>query len=70
MEWAAQDPERAAQRAAQLTAIEPNWSGPWPLNWQRHYRVLADLADTETETDEVVPAIEPGVRFEGDDLWK
>ncbi|MFE0577028.1 Helicase associated domain protein, partial [Streptomyces albogriseolus] len=41
------DPRRAAVRAAQLAAIDPDWNCPWPLDWQRHYRHLADLADTE-----------------------
>ncbi|MFD3933017.1 Helicase associated domain protein [Streptomyces sp. NPDC058614] len=62
------DPERAAARAAQLTAIDEDWNCPWPLDWQRHYRVLADLADTEAAG--VLPAIQPGVLFEGDDLGK
>ncbi|MEJ8653705.1 Helicase associated domain protein [Streptomyces sp. MS1.AVA.3] len=60
------DPERAAKRAQQLTAIDPDWDCPWPLDWQRHYRVLADLVDA----DGALPAIEPGVLFEGDDLGK
>jgi superfamily II DNA or RNA helicase len=60
------DPERAAQRAKQLAAIDPDWNCPWPLDWQRHYRVLADLVDA----DGSLPAIEPGVLFEGDDLGK
>ncbi|MCP3771323.1 helicase associated domain-containing protein, partial [Streptomyces sp. MAR25Y5] len=60
------DPERAAMRAEQLAAIDPDWNCPWPLNWQRHYRVLADLVDA----DGSLPTIEPGVLFEGDDLGK
>lgn len=60
------NPERAEERAKQLTAIDPDWDCPWPLDWQRHYRVLADLVDT----DGVLPAIAPGVLFEGDDLGK
>ncbi|MEU5547928.1 Helicase associated domain protein [Streptomyces sioyaensis] len=60
------DPERAAVRAAQLTEIDADWDCPWPLDWQRHYRVLADLVDA----DGVLPTIEPGVLFEGDDLGK
>ncbi|MEV0227204.1 Helicase associated domain protein [Streptomyces sp. NPDC050704] len=60
------DPERAAARAAQLTAIDEDWDCPWPLDWQRHYRVLADLVDA----DGVLPTIQPGVLFEGDDLGK
>ncbi|MEH0516727.1 Helicase associated domain protein [Streptomyces sp. B21-079] len=53
------DPERTAQRAQQLAAIDPDWNCPWPLDWQRHHRVLADL-----------PNIAPGVLFEGDDLGR
>ncbi|MFB6674437.1 Helicase associated domain protein [Streptomyces sp. NPDC056390] len=60
------DPERAEARAAQLTAIDEDWDCPWPLDWQRHYRVLADLA--ADEPGGALPAIEPGVLFEGDDL--
>ncbi len=60
------NPKRAAVRAAQLTAIDPDWDCPWPLNWQRHYRVLADLVDA----DGSLPAIEPGVLFEGDDIGR
>ncbi|MFD8977885.1 Helicase associated domain protein [Streptomyces sp. NPDC059593] len=62
------DPERAAVRAAQLGAIDPEWDCPWPLDWQRHYRVLADLVDTEAGG--VLPSIEPGVLMDGDDLGK
>lgn len=43
------DAERATLRAEQLTAIAPDWNCPWPLDWQRHYKVLADLADTEPD---------------------
>ncbi|MEV8395259.1 MULTISPECIES: Helicase associated domain protein [unclassified Streptomyces] len=60
------DPERAAERAAQMAAIDPDWNCPWPLDWQRHYRVLADLVDA----DGVLPAIDPGVLFEGDDIGR
>ncbi|MEU8727537.1 Helicase associated domain protein [Streptomyces antimycoticus] len=60
------DPERARQRAAQLTAIDPDWNCPWPLDWQRHYRVLANLVDA----DGSLPHIKPGVVFNGDDLGK
>ncbi|MFE9952964.1 Helicase associated domain protein [Streptomyces sp. NPDC005531] len=62
------DAERATVRAEQLAAIDPDWNCPWPLDWQRHYKVLADLVDTEA--DGIVPAIEPGVLFDGDDLGK
>ncbi|MFJ6493557.1 Helicase associated domain protein [Streptomyces californicus] len=64
------DPERAEKRAQQLTEIDPDWDCPWPLNWQRHYRVLADLVDA----DGVLPYIAPGVYMDGDDIgawrWK
>ncbi|MET8439220.1 Helicase associated domain protein [Streptomyces sp900116325] len=60
------NPERAEKRAAQLTAVDEDWCCPWPLDWQRHYAVLRDLVDA----DGVLPAIEPGVHFEGDDLGR
>lgn len=60
------DPERAAVRAAQLTAIDPDWDCTWPLDWQRHYRVLADLVDADGQ----LPDIRPGVLMDGDDLGK
>ncbi|MHC6630318.1 helicase associated domain-containing protein [Streptomyces globosus] len=62
------DPERATARAAQLTAIDPDWNCPWPLNWQRHQRVLADLA--ADEPDGQLPDIAPGVQFDGDDIGR
>ncbi|MFF4830101.1 Helicase associated domain protein [Streptomyces sp. NPDC001312] len=60
------DPERAAVRAEQLAAIDPDWDCPWPLDWQRHYRVLADLVDA----DGSLPDIAPGVTFDGDDIGR
>ncbi|MFI8405191.1 Helicase associated domain protein [Streptomyces sp. NPDC085463] len=60
------DPQRTETRAAQLAEIDPDWNCPWPLDWQRHHRVLADLVDA----DGVLPAIEPGVLFEGDDIGR
>ncbi|MFE2527629.1 Helicase associated domain protein [Streptomyces sp. NPDC059382] len=62
------DTERARARAQQLAAIDPDWACPWPLDWQRHHRVLAQLA--ETETGGLLPAIAPGVLFDGDDLGR
>ncbi|MFD5390794.1 Helicase associated domain protein [Streptomyces sp. NPDC127074] len=62
------DPERARARAKQLEAIDPDWTCPWPLDWQRHYRVLADLP--EDEPNGCLPDIQPGVLFEGDDLGR
>ncbi len=64
------EPERAAERAAQLAEIDEDWNCPWPLDWQRYYRVLADLVDADGH----LPYIAPGVIFEGDDVgrwrWK
>ena len=60
------DPERAAVRAAQLAEIDPDWNCPWPLDWQRHHRILAHIA--ETEPHGLLPDIPPGVRWEDDDL--
>ncbi|GGV19460.1 helicase [Streptomyces litmocidini] len=62
------DAERAAVRAQQLAAVDEDWNCPWPLNWQRHYRILADLA--ADEPDGVLPAIAPGVTFDGDDIGR
>ncbi|MFD7541818.1 Helicase associated domain protein [Streptomyces sp. NPDC059819] len=60
------DQERAAERAKQLAAIDPDWNCPWPLDWQRHYRVLADLVDADGH----LPDIAPGVLFDGDDIGR
>ncbi|MER5974408.1 Helicase associated domain protein [Streptomyces sp. NPDC002055] len=62
------DPKRAEQRAAQLTAIDTDWNCSWPLDWQRHYRHLADLA--EDEPGGVLPDIQPGVLMDGDDIGR
>ncbi|WP_438828897.1 helicase associated domain-containing protein [Streptomyces gottesmaniae] len=48
--------------------MDPDWNCPWPLDWQRHYRVLADLAADEPHS--ALPEIQPGVTFEGDDLGR
>ncbi|MFJ9352573.1 Helicase associated domain protein [Streptomyces sp. NPDC101237] len=60
------DPERAAQRAKQLATIDEDWNCPWPLDWQRHYRILADLVDADGQ----LPDIAPGVVFDGDDIGR
>ncbi|MFE9446586.1 Helicase associated domain protein [Streptomyces sp. NPDC006602] len=62
------DPERAAKRAKQLAAVDEDWNCPWPLDWQRHYRVLADLAADEPGGS--LPDIAPGVLFDGDDIGR
>ncbi len=60
------DSERAAVRAQQLAAIDPDWNCPWPLDWQRHYRVLADLVDADGR----LPDIAAGVLMDGDDIGR
>ncbi|MFE1315776.1 Helicase associated domain protein [Streptomyces sp. NPDC058755] len=60
------DPERVQARSAQLTAIDPDWNCPWPLDWQRHHRVLADLVDADGH----LPHIAPGVMYDGDDIGR
>ncbi|MGW0607729.1 Helicase associated domain protein [Streptomyces sp. NPDC002640] len=60
------DPKRAAERAQQLAAIDPDWNCPWPLDWQRHYRILADLVDADGH----LPDIAPGVLMDGDDIGR
>ncbi|CAM5658130.1 helicase [Streptomyces canarius] len=60
------DPKRAEQRAKQLADIDPDWNCPWPLDWQRHYRVLADLVDADGH----LPDIAPGVLMDGDDIGR
>ncbi|MFI5572446.1 Helicase associated domain protein [Streptomyces sp. NPDC051740] len=60
------NPERAAVRAAQLAAIDPDWNCAWPLDWQRHYRILADLVDADGH----LPDITPGVLMDGDDIGR
>ncbi|CAL9676895.1 hypothetical protein SUDANB176_07855 (plasmid) [Streptomyces sp. enrichment culture] len=62
------DAERAAVRAQQLAAIDPDWNCPWPLNWQRHYRHLVALA--ADEAGGVLPDIAPGVLMDGDDIGR
>ncbi|MFC9734234.1 DEAD/DEAH box helicase [Streptomyces roseolus] len=62
------DPDRAATRAEQLTEIDRDWNCPWPLDWQRHHRVLARLA--ADEPDGRLPDIAPGVVHDGDDLGR
>ncbi len=62
------DPKRAQERAQQLAAVDEDWDCPWPLDWQRHYRHLADLA--EDEPGGILPDIQPGVLMDGDDIGR
>ncbi|MFI1154721.1 helicase associated domain-containing protein [Streptomyces sp. NPDC020817] len=50
----------------QLAAVDEDWNCPWPLDWQRHYRVLADLVDADGH----LPTIEPGVVFDGEGIGR
>ncbi|MFE2477763.1 Helicase associated domain protein [Streptomyces sp. NPDC059389] len=60
------DEDTATTRAAQLAAIDKDWNCPWPLDWQRHYRVLADVVDADGQ----LPDIVPGVLMDGDDIGR
>ncbi|MGW4561616.1 Helicase associated domain protein [Streptomyces sp. NPDC004561] len=62
------DPKRTAERAKQLAAVDEDWNSPWPLDWQRHYAVLRDLAADEPHGH--LPDIAPGVLMDGDDLGR
>ncbi|WP_217253148.1 DEAD/DEAH box helicase [Streptomyces sp. AC602_WCS936] len=61
-------PKRAAERGQELAAVDEDWNCPWPLDWQRHYRHLADLAADEPAG--VLPDIAPGVTIDGDDIGR
>jgi hypothetical protein len=54
------------ERAKQLATIDPDWNCLWPLEWQRHYRILADLV----EADGSLPDIAPGVLMDDDDIGR
>ncbi|KOY53594.1 helicase [Streptomyces sp. XY332] len=60
------DEDTATTRAAQLAAIDKDWNCPWPLDWQRHHRVLADLVDADGQ----LPDVAPGVLWDGDDIGR
>ncbi|MFG2977787.1 Helicase associated domain protein [Streptomyces sp. NPDC048331] len=60
------DEDTATTRAAQLAAIDKDWNCPWPLDWQRHCRVLADLVDADGQ----LPDIALGVLWDGDDIGR
>ncbi|MFD4247959.1 Helicase associated domain protein [Streptomyces sp. NPDC058525] len=60
------DEDTATTRAAQLAAIDKDWNCPWPLDWQRHCRLLADLVDDDGQ----LPDIAPGVLLDGDDIGR
>ncbi|MGW7102361.1 hypothetical protein [Streptomyces sp. NPDC054838] len=62
------DRERAQERAKQLTAVDRRWTCPAAAGLATALPRLAGLADTET--GDLLPAIEPGVLFGGDELGK
>ncbi|MFJ9806603.1 DEAD/DEAH box helicase [Streptomyces wuyuanensis] len=62
------EPQRTETRAAQLAEIDPDWNCPWPLDWQRHHKVLASIV--ADEAGGVLPDIQPGVTFDGDDIGR
>ncbi|GAA2448312.1 DEAD/DEAH box helicase [Streptomyces glaucus] len=61
------NPDRAAERAARLAAIDPDWNPAWPTDWQRHYAKVRVCLHGGATLDE----IRPGVTAGGEDigLW-
>jgi len=64
------DPQRAAERAARLAAIDPDWNPAakgWTVDWQRHYAKLRACLHGGATLDE----LRPGVTVGGEDvgLW-
>ncbi|MFH9736841.1 helicase associated domain-containing protein [Streptomyces roseolus] len=51
-----------------MVEIDEDWDRPGSLDWQQHYRVLADLVDADGH----LSSIAPGVTFDGDDIraWR
>ncbi|MGW1554670.1 helicase associated domain-containing protein [Streptomyces sp. NPDC002346] len=63
------DPERAARRAEQLAAIDPDWNPGalgWTVDWQRHYTGLRALHEDGAGLEEILP----GVTYRGDDIGR
>ncbi|MFE7712486.1 Helicase associated domain protein [Streptomyces sp. NPDC057486] len=63
------EPERAARRAEQLTAIDPDWNPRaqgWTVDWQRHHVGLSALLEAGARLDEITP----GVTHRGDDIGR
>ncbi|WP_030852868.1 DEAD/DEAH box helicase [Streptomyces sp. NRRL F-4474] len=63
------DPVRAARRAAQLAAIDPDWNPAvlgWTVDWQRHYAYLTQLLAEGAR----LAAVVPGVTRHGDDVGR
>ncbi|MFB9579081.1 hypothetical protein [Streptomyces yanii] len=63
------NPERAQQRAEQLTAIDPDLNPRtlgWTVDWQRHHTGLRALLDAGASLDEIMP----GVTWRGVDIGR
>ncbi|MET8422121.1 Helicase associated domain protein [Streptomyces sp. NPDC005098] len=63
------DPERAARRAEQLAAIDPDWNPGalgWTIDWQRHWVGLSALLAAGGALGEILP----GVTYRGDDIGR
>ncbi|MFE7331424.1 Helicase associated domain protein [Streptomyces sp. NPDC057565] len=63
------EPERAARRAEQLAAIDPDWNPGalgWTVDWQRHWVGLTALLAGGAGLEEIVP----GVTHRGDDIGR
>ncbi|MGH3311987.1 MAG: Helicase associated domain protein [Streptomyces sp.] len=56
--------ERAADRRAELEAIDPDWDPDWPVPWQRHWAKVKQCLDGGATLKE----IRPGVRVGGEDI--
>ncbi|WP_327380533.1 MULTISPECIES: helicase associated domain-containing protein [unclassified Streptomyces] len=63
------DPVCAERRAAQLSAVDPDWNPGvlgWTVDWQRHYTYLTQLLAEGAR----LTAIVPGVTRHGDDIGR
>ncbi|WP_107382763.1 helicase associated domain-containing protein [Streptomyces agglomeratus] len=63
------DPQRAARRAEQLAAIDPDWNPGalgWTVDWQRHYTGLRALLEPGAAMEDILP----GVTWRGKDIGR
>jgi superfamily II DNA or RNA helicase len=57
------DPQRAARRAQQLAAIDPDWNPRtrgWSVDWQRMFTKLQTCVDDGGDVEHIVPGISVG----------